>query len=330
MAVKWGIVSCSDIADRFVAPGIEQIDDAELVAIACRDLGRAENFARKHGAARAYGSLDGLLDDPEVQAVYISSPNSLHAPHTIAAAEKGKHVLCEKPMALGVEDCQAMITAADRNGVKLGIGFQARFHPAHQELRRLVQEGAVGTPMLAEVQFASQYTPVGWRLDPAQAGAGAIMDMGVHCIDLLRFVLGKEIVACVGLTTARKAEVTLDSLAIATLKLEGGVAALLSTCSDLAAPSNTIRVYGDRGTAAGLGTVGQHLIGCFEAITPAAKVQREFPTANLYGLEVEAFSRTVEENQEPPVSGLDGLRATEVALALIESVIAGHTVTFHH
>ncbi|MHB1006052.1 MAG: Gfo/Idh/MocA family protein [Chloroflexota bacterium] len=329
MAVKWGIVSCSEIADRFVAPGMREATNAQLAAVVCRDLGRAEEFAAKHGAARAYGNLERLLDDPEVSALYISSPNSLHVAHAIAAAEKGKHVLCEKPMALTVEDCHSMIAAAASNGVKLGLAFQGRFHPAHQEIRRLVATGAVGTPMLAEVQFASQYMPGSWRLDPAKAGAGAIMDMGVHCIDLLRFVLGREVVACGGFIAARKPGLALDNLAVATLKFEGEVAALLSTCSDLAAPGNTIRVYGDGGTVAGFGTVGQHLAGYLESTTGAGKMHREFPVANLYGLEIEAFSRAVEEDQDPPVSGLDGLRATEVALTLLESARTGQTVTLH-
>src|SRR5262245_24815954 len=145
MAMGWGLVSPGKHADILLAPAISMAKDTRLVAVCSRDRERAEAFADKHGAQVAYTSLEALVDDPRVDAVLIASPNFLHAPYTVRAAQAGKHVLVEKPMAVSIEEAVDMVRACQAYGVKLGVGFHLRYHPGHQEARRLVGEGVLGT-----------------------------------------------------------------------------------------------------------------------------------------------------------------------------------------
>ena len=149
MTIGWAIVSTGRYPDVTVAPALKLAQGAELAAVYSRNRQTGEEFARKHGAAAAYDSLDDLLDDPRVEVVYICSPNQLHAEYTERAARAGKHVLVEKPMALNLTDAEAMIQICESQGVKLGVGFQLRLHPGRIETRRRVLAGELGTIALA-------------------------------------------------------------------------------------------------------------------------------------------------------------------------------------
>ena len=172
MTIGWGIVSTGRHPDTKMAPAINAADGASLAAVMSRDMGRAEAFAQKHGSASAYDDLDALLRDPAVDVVYIASPNALHAEQAVRAAEAGKHVLVEKPMALSVDDAQRMIDACDSAGVRLGVGFHLRAHEGHQRLRTLVADGALGRGGIR----ARGLVP--WRPGPGGASA-ALRPAGV-------------------------------------------------------------------------------------------------------------------------------------------------------
>src|ERR1700675_2994914 len=171
MTMRWGIIGAGEIAARAMAPALNRAAATKLTAIYSRSMDKAQAFAGRFKAARAYDSLEKMLADPELDAVYIASPNSLHAAHTIQAARAGKHVLCEKPMAIAVADGERMIEECKRSNVKLAVVYQNRYHPAHFEARRHIESGALG-----EIHFASAQTCrgfergghwSGWRIDPA-------------------------------------------------------------------------------------------------------------------------------------------------------------------
>src|SRR2546427_8216538 len=145
MATGWALVSTGRHADTLVAPAIRGAEDTQLVAVCSRDQAQAEAFADKHGAQAAYTSLEALVADARVDAVFIASPNFLHAPYTAIAAQAGKHVLVEKPMAIGVDEAVDMVRTCRAQGGKLGGGVHMRHHPGHQEARRLICEGGPGT-----------------------------------------------------------------------------------------------------------------------------------------------------------------------------------------
>src|SRR5919198_711387 len=155
VALGWGIIGPGRIADTAMAPGINESDDSFLQAVVSRDQGRADAFAAKHGAARALTSYDEMLADPQVDVVYISTPNAQHPEQAIAAMRAGKHVLCDKPLATSVAEAERMVETARATGVKLGTGFQSRHFAAMQEARRLIESGAIGDVILIQCEVSS-------------------------------------------------------------------------------------------------------------------------------------------------------------------------------
>src|SRR2546427_3216246 len=203
MTLGWGIITTGMQADLKVAPALNAAPEAELVAVYSRDQGRAEAFAQKHGATAAHSDVQALLRDTRVEAVFIASPNALHATQTLAAARAGKHVLVEKPMATTLDDAMAMVRACRDARVKLGVGYHLRQHPGQRAAQRLIAQGVLGTIALAQGQWGfgvrGQDGPPPrtglrqWWDDPDLiGGASTMMGTGVHVIDLLRFVLGQE------------------------------------------------------------------------------------------------------------------------------------------
>ena len=216
MAMGWGLVSPGKHADLFLAPALSMAQDTHLVAVCSRDQAQADAFAAKHGAHVAYTSLDALVKDARVDVVLIASPNFLHASYTTRAAHAGKHVLVEKPMAVSVEEAVAMVQTCQAHGVKLGVGFHLRHHPGHREARRLVHEGVLGTLVQAQwglglrghveispdrlMDMRSGRRSTWWGTPERIGSAFAMLANGVHCVDLLRFLLGQHVVEVAALT----------------------------------------------------------------------------------------------------------------------------------
>ena len=192
MTVNWGIVGAGKIAESQFAPAVATADGHELAAVSRRDLGAAQRFGERHGARRAYDSDEALLADSEVDAVYVATPPHLHARQTVLAAEAGKHVLCEKPMAMNSAEAREMIDACRAGGVMLTICHYQRFNARHQRIRRLLDEGAIGLVTAARLNFSDRFPPQPgvWHHRPEISGGGPVMDLGIHCIDLLRFLCG--------------------------------------------------------------------------------------------------------------------------------------------
>src|SRR5579884_2125577 len=190
--LRWGVLGVANIAVKKVVPGMKNCTRSEVVAIASRDLARARDAAEQLGIPRAYGSYEELLADPEIDAIYNPLPNHLHVPWSIRAAEAGKHVLCEKPIALSSEETSQLIAVRDRTGVKIGEAFMVRTHPEWLRARELVQSGAIGD--LRAIWSAFSYfnrDPKNIRNVP-EFGGGAVMDIGCYPITMSRFLFGRE------------------------------------------------------------------------------------------------------------------------------------------
>src|SRR3954467_9436549 len=196
MAVKWGILSTADINRKLLA-GAAESDDVDVVAVGSRDLARAESFAQQWGIERAYGSYDELLADPEVEAVYIPLPNTMHSEWSIKAVEAGKHVLCEKPFSKHIGDVEKAFDAAEAAGKHLSEAFMYRHHPQTARLAELVAEGAIGELRVIRTVFSySLYDADNVRLHPDVEG-GSLMDVGCYCVSGAR-LLGGEPESVVG------------------------------------------------------------------------------------------------------------------------------------
>lgn len=242
--VRWGILGVAKIAVVKVIPAMQRAPSCEITAIASRDLGKAQAAARDLGIPRAYGSYEALLADTEVEAIYNPLPNHLHVPWSIKAAQAGKHVLCEKPIAMTTAEAAELLAARDRTGVKMAEAFMVRTHPQWLEARRLVRSGRIGE-VRSIVGCFSYFNP-----DPAnirnipEYGGGALMDIGCYLIVAPRFIFGEEPRRVVGLIEFDPAFKT-DRLTSAILDFPSGQA--IFTCSTQLTPYQRVNIFGTRG-----------------------------------------------------------------------------------
>src|ERR1700690_4491873 len=226
--VKWGVLGAANIALKKVIPAMQQSEWSEVTGIASRDLKKAQEAARRLGIAKAYGSYEELLADPEIEAVYNPLPNHLHVPWSIKAAEAGKDVLCEKPLSTTVADARSLLAVRDRTRVKIGEAFMVRTHPRWLRARELVREGRIG--QLRSISGLFSY----FNRDPAnirnirESGGGALLDMGCYPITLSRFIYGEEPVRVFG-DIERDPETLTDRLTSAILDFRSGQSTF--TCS---------------------------------------------------------------------------------------------------
>jgi predicted dehydrogenase len=330
MTLRWGIIGAGEIAGRAMAPGLKLAAGSDLYAVQCRTLEKAQAFAARHGAQKAYDSIEALLDDAGIDAVYIATPNSLHAPHTIAAARAGKHVLCEKPMATTIRDAEAMIGACDRHGVTLGVVFQNRYHHAHLEARRHVASGALGEIDLVTAQLCRGFMRgrhwSGWRVDPAMTGAGAIVAQAVHPIDLLRHLLGAEVAEVQAMTDEAFSSRSVEEMSYTLLRFANGTHGIVVAGTLLPRFDNDVVLYGTQAKLACRASLGVQREGTqpqmtFESETINTRI--DFPGDNSNSARmarlVEDFAGSVRDRTEPALSGRNGLAMVRIALAIQES-----------
>jgi D-xylose 1-dehydrogenase (NADP+, D-xylono-1,5-lactone-forming) len=246
MSVSWGLLSTAQINLPILAAA-RASDRVEVVAVASRDSGRAEAYAREHGLDRAHGSYEALLEDPDVEAVYISLPNALHVPWTLRALEAGKHVLCEKPFSRRVEDVERAFDLAESLGLVLSEAFMYRHHPQTAKLAELVAEKAVGQLRVVRAAFsfplAAERGEGDTRFDPELDG-GALMDVGCYCVNAIRLLAGEP--------ERVKAEQVLGSSAVdvvfaGALAHAGGVVAHFD-CGFVLPRRSALEVVGEEGS----------------------------------------------------------------------------------
>ncbi len=195
--IRWGIVGCGDVCEVKSGPGLYKSGDSALVAVMRRNGDLAADYARRHGVARWYDDGDRLINDPEVDAVYVATPPDTHMEYTCKAAAAGKPVYVEKPMARSYDECQTMIRACREAGVPLWVGYYRRRLPKFLKIQELLEQGTIGDVRSVLVRFYGKSKPVdaspdelGWRVDPEIAGAGLFLDLGSHMLDILDYFLG--------------------------------------------------------------------------------------------------------------------------------------------
>lgn len=331
MPIGWGIISTGRHPDSKMAPAINASEGGYIAAVMSRDLGRAQAFAAKHDALSAVDNIESLIEDPNVDAVYIASPNFLHAEQTIKAAKAGKHVLVEKPMALSIVDAVQMIEACSRFSVTLAVGFHLRAHDAHQQMRKLVLNGDLGKVNFAEANWGrgirgQEVPPLrsglqAWWDEPTMIGAGAFMATGVHCVDLLRYTLDDEIISVNATTDATQSK-PLEEFAHLVFEFSKGTIATVMTGRKT--PDyyrNEIGLYGTLGSAVTNSTIDMNQAGSLSASTDIVSISTEYDhdPINLYKVQVEKFQNSLSGNHQPLATGTDGLRAVEVTGAMLES-----------
>jgi predicted dehydrogenase len=243
--LQWGILGTGNIARQFCV-GVNACRRGTLAAVGSRGLGTAMPFAQTHGIPTAHGSYDDLLADRQVQAVYLSLPNSLHREWTIKALEAGKHVLCEKPIATSAAEAQEMFDVADRHERVLVEAFMYRAHPLTHAVMETFRQGEIGALKLIRTSFCYRTRKVAGniRFDPALAG-GALMDIGCYCVNFSRMVVGAEPVSFTALGQRHEGS-GVDVVAAGTMLYPDGVVASF-TCGMLVQANNAAYICGDEG-----------------------------------------------------------------------------------
>jgi xylose dehydrogenase (NAD/NADP) len=222
-SLRWGVISTSNIGRVAVNPAVQSSQNGELLAVASRDAQRAREFAEKSGIPNYYGSYEGLLNDESIDAVYIPLPNSMHREWTIQAAEKGKHILCEKPLALTENECKEMEAAAQANGVKLMEAFMYRFHPQTEKVIEMVRSNDLGDLRMIHSAFTFRLSRMdNIRMIP-ELGGGALMDVGCYCVNISRTLAGAEPVEVQAF--ALWSSTGVDDQLVGTLRFDNGVLA---------------------------------------------------------------------------------------------------------
>ena len=243
--VRWGVLSTAKIGTGKVIPAMQASEYCDIVAIASRDLDRAQAAAKKLGIPKAYASYEALLADPEIDAVYNPLPNHLHVPWSIQALEAGKHVLCEKPIALTTAEAKRLLDVSRQHPeLKVMEAFMYRFHPQWQKAKQLVEAGEIGELQTIQSFFAYYNVDSSDIRNQADVGGGGLMDIGCYCISLSRFIFEAEPDRVFGIVEY-DLDFDIDRLASAVLEFETGTATF--TCATQLAPFQRVNIFGNRG-----------------------------------------------------------------------------------
>jgi 1,5-anhydro-D-fructose reductase (1,5-anhydro-D-mannitol-forming) len=330
MTIGWGIVGIGNIADRGIAPHIQELPESELVAVASRDQGRADEFAGRHSARRAYAGYEDLLADPEVQVVAIHTPNALHAEQAIEAARAGKHILCDKPLATSVSDGERVFEECRKAGVKLGINFQTRYQSCFLEAHSLIKGGELGDIQLVQVEVSNGGAPLrSWRSDPDLAGLGTTNNIGVHAYDLLRFLLDDEITEVTVLTDVGRRR-ALEVMALALMRFSNGTMAYVNANQLYPDNQPEIDVYGSKGRITASRVTRPWMDGQMRVLTESGEKVTQETSQDCYRRVIDDFNRAVLESRDPHATGLDGLRSVQLTEAMARSAREGRTETIEY
>jgi 1,5-anhydro-D-fructose reductase (1,5-anhydro-D-mannitol-forming) len=328
MTLGWGVVSTGRAADVLVGPAINTAEGSKITAVFSRDKGRADEYAARHDVAKAYTSYEEMLADPAVDVVYIASPNSMHYEQVMAAAKAGKHVYCDKPLAMNAEEARRAVEACRDAGVKLGVNFQTRHYAANREAKRLIDEGAVGEIRLMEIASCSGVNPLrGWRTDPGLAGMGALNNITVHPLDLACYFANSEVTEVVALTNVGRSD-ELETLPIVLLRFESGAMAYINGNQAVPNPRADMEVYGSEGRISGRSTTRPGMDGELLVKTnDGDERSTPFDTKDGFKRAIQAFNEAITNNTEANPSGVDGLRSVELVEAIARSARDGAVVS---
>jgi 1,5-anhydro-D-fructose reductase (1,5-anhydro-D-mannitol-forming) len=327
--LRWGLIGASDIADTRVIPALRELGHV-VVGVVSSSAERAAAYA--HANSIDWGTTDSeaLLGRDDVDAVYISTTNDRHHEQTLAAAAAGKHVLCEKPLALSLEQAWEMVDACEREGVTLAINHHLPAAGTHRAIRRLVAEGAVGEPLAVRV-FHAGLLPQrlrGWRLTAPDRGAGVILDITTHDAAAVHAILGREPLEAAAVAVRQGPwDAAAEDAVVAALRYEGEVLVQTHDAYTLSHAGNALEVHGRDGSIVAAGVMAPEPAGHIVLRTSVG--EHDVAPADrrgLYEVALEAFAGAVRGLGRPVVDGRDGVRALAIALAVKRAAETGQTI----
>jgi len=317
--LRWGLIGCGDISRKRVAPALRLIPECELIAVSRARVDLAEAFANEFGANRWYVDWRELIADDEIDAVYIATPVYLHAEQTVAAAEAGKSVLCEKPMAMNPDECKQMIAVCESQDVALGVAYYRRFYPAVRRVKEIIASGEIGKPVIAQINAFERFNPAPgedryWLLEKSKSGGGPMMDFGCHRLEILLNLFGpiERTTSAIGRALFGR---EVEDTCVASLEFESGAQASVAVTHAAFESRDTLDIY------CSAGSIHTALLnrGEIRIVTAAGeRIESHPPHANFHQPLIEDFTRAVLDGREPEV-GADVGRA----VAMIEEEIYG-------
>lgn len=330
--IGWGLVGCGDISNKRVAPAIKSQPDSILLAVMSPYANELEGFMKRHGIPEGYITLEDMLNNKEIDAIYVATPIFLHYEIAVQALKAGKHVLVEKPMAMNNEECENLISEAEKQGVRLGVAYYRRFFPKMAEIKRLISENIIGDVIGARIVFHSWYNPGKedpkyWRVIKSKGGGGPLWDMGSHKIDMLIELLDMPKSVSALMSTQTHDYEAEDSCSVL-LELENGAHCLASFNWNSKVWADEFVILGTNGKivlnpcdgdSVELELVPSRMKGIGKEITTVM----QFNAANVHGPLVDDFIKAVIDGREPKISGSEGYKTNRILAAIEKSSCTG-------
>jgi predicted dehydrogenase len=331
--VGYAVIGLGGFAQRAILPGFRHSKKAKLVALVSGDRAKVKRLATKFGAEASYTyeELPACLSLPQVEAVYIATNNGSHAHYAVHAANAGKHVLCEKPMANSVEECRQMLAACRASNVRLMIAYRKYFEPASRELKKLITSGKLGRLKYIHSAFGivirARAERGMWHLDPKLSGGGSLPDVGVYCVNTIRWLVGADPLEASAYqwTTDPETFSQVDENIAFRLNFPQGIVAQ-ATSSFRAAESSFLQVNGEGGWACLNPAYQYDLERCMFGEIAGRWFEKRFKVIDELALELDAFADSIRRGREPEPNGVQGMRDMAVMEAIYQSAREGRAV----
>ncbi len=311
--IKWGLIGCGDIVNKRVASALSILDSCELVGVCRAQSDLVADCVQKYGVRKGYKSYHELINDNEIEAVYIATPHNLHAIQTITCAKSGKHVLCEKPMAINAKECDVMIETCMTYNVKLGVAFYRHFYPAIKRIKEIISSGEIGKISLVQINAfewlgrnpgESRY----WLLEKDKSGGGPMIDFGCHRIEVLLNIFG-SIDKVISHYANLLFDIEVEDTATAILQFKKKIMGILTVTRAVYEQKDTLDIYGTKGSI----HVPVLNNGIFKIITNAEERFEEHPPPkNPHITLIEAFNNSIIYNHPLEVNGYLGREVTAI------------------
>ena len=329
--MRWALIGASTIARQYMVGAI-RAQQGEIVSVLSGSAERAQAFANEHQIPQSGADLDALLANPQVDAVYISSTNDKHLPQAMAAVQAGKHVLCEKPLALTLEDAGNMVRAAQEARLVFATNHHLRCSGSHRAVRALIVSGRIGRVLSLRLHHAVFLPPhlQGWRINAPAAGGGVIPDITVHDADVARFLLGEDPVSVVAQMTSSGLGEGVEDSAMSVWVMPSGAMVMSHESFTHPFAGSGLEVHGTEGSIFARDVMTQNPIGSIELVTASGREVIGFDHHDLYAEGVRRFHAAVDGQGEPAATGLDGVKSLAVALAVRDAAARGMRVEVNY
>ncbi|MCA0271259.1 MAG: Gfo/Idh/MocA family oxidoreductase [Proteobacteria bacterium] len=330
--MKWTLIGASTIAAQYMIRAIRAQENGEIVSVLSESAARGGDYASEHGIQKSFTDLDEALADPAVEAVYISTTNEKHLAQALAAIAAGKHVLCEKPLAMTVADAAEMVAAAELAGVTFATNHHLRCSGSHRAVRDLIASGRIGKVLSLRL-FHAVHLPEnlrGWRINSAEAGGGVIPDITVHDADVTRFLLGEDPETVVAQMTASGMGEGVEDSAMSVWTMPSGAMVMSHESFTHPFAGSGFEVHGTEGSIFARGVMTQNPVGEIELVTKAGREAVAYPTHDLYVQGVAEFVAATQGKGKPAATGWDGVKSLAVAFAVREAAATGKRLTVNY